>query len=84
MSSERQLLELMARVGTLEHQLAHLYSHLGIEIPPPPPPGQDISEKVQQLVRDGNLIAAIKQYRDETGMGLAEAKERIEQLASGR
>ena len=84
MSSERQLLELMARVGALEHQLAHLYRHLGIEMPPPPPPGQDISEKVQQLVRDGNLIAAIKQYRDETGTGLAEAKDRIEGLASGR
>lgn len=84
MSSERQLLELMARVGALEHQLAHLYRHLGIEMPPAPPPGQDISEKVQQLVRDGNLIGAIKQYRGETGSGLAEAKDRVEAYASGR
>jgi ribosomal protein L7/L12 len=83
-SNERQLLELMARVGALEHQLAHLYRHLGIEMPPAPAPGEDISETVQQLVRDGNLIGAIKQYRSETGTSLADAKERIETLASSR
>jgi hypothetical protein len=38
------------------------------------PPG------VIELVRAGKTIAAIKEYRDATGAGLAEAKEAVEAL----
>lgn len=46
--------------------------------PPAPPPEVAISEPVQALIRQGNLIAAIKQLREETGLGLKEAKDAIE------
>ncbi len=38
------------------------------------PPG------VVELVRAGKTIAAIKEYRDATGAGLAEAKQAVETL----
>jgi ribosomal protein L7/L12 len=38
------------------------------------------STAVLDLVRSGNKISAIKQYREETGMGLREAKDAIDRL----
>jgi ribosomal protein L7/L12 len=35
---------------------------------------------VLDLVRQGNKIGAIKQYREETGLGLREAKDVIDGL----
>lgn len=35
---------------------------------------------VIELVRRGNLIAAIKEYRTLTGVGLAEAKKAVENI----
>lgn len=32
------------------------------------------------LVRDGNKIGAIRQYREETGVGLKEAKDAVDRL----
>jgi ribosomal protein L7/L12 len=43
-------------------------------------PGPDISPMIKDLVRKGDLIAAIKLYREETGVGLKEAKTFIESL----
>lgn len=37
-----------------------------------------------KAVAAGNMIAAIKLYRDATGVGLAEAKEAVELIAAGR
>jgi ribosomal protein L7/L12 len=36
---------------------------------------------VQELLASGNKIEAIKQYRTETGMGLAEAKAAVDSYA---
>lgn len=42
-------------------------------------PSQPLSERVQQLASDpAKKIEAIKAYREETGAGLAEAKEAVE------
>jgi ribosomal protein L7/L12 len=38
------------------------------------------SGKVLELVRQGNKIEAIKAYREETGLGLKEAKDAIDDL----
>ena len=35
---------------------------------------------VVDLARAGNLIAAIKEYREMTGVGLAEAKKAVEDI----
>ncbi len=45
---------------------------------PPAAPNVEISEAVQTLIRQDNLIAAIKQLREETGLGLKEAKDAVE------
>lgn len=58
--------------------------------PLPPPPGAHDPAAVaaDPLLRDflnaGNLIAAIKRYRELTGLGLKESKEAVERLGNGR
>jgi ribosomal protein L7/L12 len=47
-------------------------------------PKDHLSPLERQLVNDGNKIAAIKAYRDRTGVGLAEAKEAVERPAVQR
>ena len=38
---------------------------------------------IRELLASGNKIAAIKRYREETGVGLAEAKAAVESLEAG-
>ena len=42
-----------------------------------------LEEEIRQLLSSGNKIAAIKRYREETGVGLAEAKSAVEALEAG-
>lgn len=42
---------------------------------------EELEEHLRTLKRDGHLIQAIKDLRDETGMGLAEAKQFIDDLS---
>jgi large subunit ribosomal protein L7/L12 len=42
--------------------------------------GGGYSAAVLDQVRNGNKIGAIKQYREETGVGLKEAKDAIDRL----
>lgn len=37
----------------------------------------DLSEPVRQLLRDGNRIQALRQFRGDTGLGLKDAKEAL-------
>ncbi|MEZ6034048.1 MAG: ribosomal protein L7/L12 [Planctomycetaceae bacterium] len=39
--------------------------------------------EIRQLLASGNKIAAIKRYREQTGVGLAEAKAAVESLEAG-
>ena len=41
-------------------------------------------EEIRRLMESGNKILAIKRYREETGVGLAEAKAAVESLEAGR
>ena len=79
--STRQRIDL----GRLERQLDWLHQkmdallkHQGIELPPPPPSG--LSPEVERLASDPSTkIKAIKLYREQnSGVGLAEAKAKIE------
>ena len=66
------------QLNRLEQKLDSLLKHQGIELPPPPPSG--LSPEVERLASDPNTkIQAIKLYRDQNpGVGLAEAKAKIE------
>ena len=52
--------------------------------PPPPPYGSFDLDRVLSLARAGQLIDAIKLYREQTGVGLKDAKETVEALRDGR
>jgi|ERR1035438_506480 hypothetical protein len=71
------------RLKSVEQKLDALLKHEGIEPPPPPPAG--LSPEVERLARDPKTkIAAIKLYRQEnSGVGLAEAKAKIEEFSGG-
>ena len=43
----------------------------------------ELEDEVRELLASGNKIAAVKRYREETGVGLAEAKAAVEALEAG-
>jgi hypothetical protein len=62
------------RLQRVEHKLDMILTHLGLDYKPPP------KARWQDLAGDpSQKIAAIKAYRDETGVGLAEAKRAVEE-----
>ena len=64
-----------ARLARVEHKLNLLLQHSGIDALRE----LRLSERVKEIARDPKRkIEAIKTYRDETGAGLAEAKEAVE------
>jgi hypothetical protein len=75
---------LVLQVRELQKRLDALLKHQGIEIPTPPPSG--LSPEVELLASDPDTkIAAIKLYRKQScGVGLREAKEKIEAFHRGR
>lgn len=77
MPTETEFSELKSRVNELEDRIDFLYRRLNINYLHP---GSDpvFAPQVQEALRRGNKIEAIKIYRELTGVGLAEAKEAIE------
>jgi large subunit ribosomal protein L7/L12 len=67
------------RLTELERKVAHLYGHGGVEPPPEPDPSRP-SADVLSLMAQGKKIDAIAQLREETGLGLADAKRVVEEL----
>ena len=67
-----------AQLARLERKVDLILQHLGItyvETAPPCP----LSPEVQDLARDpSRKIAAIKLHREQTGVGLKEAKDAVE------
>jgi len=45
-------------------------------------PNADVEQQVRSLLDQGQKIAAVKLYKDQTGVGLAEAKQAVETLAA--
>lgn len=62
-----------ARLARLEKRLSGIETRLGIE----PDAGR---EEVVSLILEGKIINAIKLYREQTGVGLLEAKRVVEQI----
>lgn len=72
---------LEAHVDRLDGLVDHLYVTLGVRGPGAPTGFDPLHDpRVLQEVQAGRMIAAIKTYRDITGVGLAEAKAAVESL----
>jgi len=66
------------KLATIEHRLKLIMEHLDIAEPQPEYPS------VLQELEQGRKIQAIKLYRQQTGVGLKEAKDAVEELARQR
>lgn len=82
---QRRIEELERRVAALERALnsgyrpsGELTETSGAELLAPQ---SGVSDMVRQLALQGNKIAAIKLLRDESGLGLREAKDIVDGLA---
>jgi len=77
MPTESEFLALKSRLNELEDRIKFLYRRLNIDfIDPNSDPA--LAPQVQEALRHGNKIEAIKIYRELTGVGLAEAKQAID------
>ncbi|MEZ6317961.1 MAG: ribosomal protein L7/L12 [Phycisphaerales bacterium] len=65
--------EIERRLGVLEHKVDLILGALGLEVPDDPR-----RDRIAALLVQGRKIAAIKEFREATGLGLAEAKAAIE------
>jgi len=80
---DQQIAELTARLTDLESKVDWLYrnaaySYAKSDAPAVVPDG--VSAEVLDLVRSGRPIQAIKLYRQQTGVGLEQAKDVIDGL----
>jgi ribosomal protein L7/L12 len=81
MVTEAEIQLLRSRINELEDKLQFLYRRLNIEYADPHS-DPILSPQIQDALRRGNKIEAIKIYRELTGVGLAEAKQAVENLGS--
>ena len=77
MVNETDIIALKARIEELEDKLKFIYRRLNIEYMDP---NSDpvLAPQIQEALRRGNKIEAIKIYREMTSVGLAEAKQVID------
>lgn len=76
MVHENDLKVLRERIKELEENLKLVYRKLDMAYPESSDPIN--SPQVQNALRTGNKIEAIKLYRELTGAGLAEAKDAVD------
>lgn len=78
---ERQVLQLNQQVRALSADLGvEMVEHTGSSGMPEVASARtnEVSAAIHSLLSEGKTVAAIKAYREETGSGLLEAKEKIE------
>jgi hypothetical protein len=90
--TDRDLLDHGRRIADLERKVAELYKRLGQAEPASLGDDSGLSEpaslvasedpRLIELIQGGKEIQAIKLYRELTGVGLAEAKDSVDRLAS--
>jgi large subunit ribosomal protein L7/L12 len=76
--SQIDVSHLSARIAKLERQVAFLLKKLELEYVDHPDMG--VSPDIWDAVQRGNKIEAIKLYREQSGLGLKEAKDFIDSL----
>ena len=88
--SDQDLLDHGRRIAELERKVAELYERLGQAEPlsgfgggfsEPAPSGAGEDPRVIELLQAGNQIAAIKLYRELTGVGLKQAKDAVDGIS---
>jgi ribosomal protein L7/L12 len=62
------------RLARLERKVDLILRHLGLDS------NQDVNPQIIELMQSGRKIQAIKLYRQQTGVGLKEAKDYVESL----
>jgi ribosomal protein L7/L12 len=67
------------RIRLLEQKIDMIMEHLGLQFDDASV-GESIDPGVLEAVKRGNKIEAIRLYRDQTGFGLKEAKDVIDEL----
>ncbi|HSB00229.1 MAG TPA: ribosomal protein L7/L12 [Anaerolineales bacterium] len=83
MPTEAEFLLLQSRVRELEDKLQFLYHRLNLDyMSANSDSDPTLSPQIQEALRRGNKIEAIKIYRELTGVGLAEAKLAVDALES--
>ena len=90
--TDQNLLDHGRRIAELERKVSELYERLGQAEPASPGTSSGFSEpasvaaaedpRLIELVTAGKEIQAIKLYREITGVGLAEAKDAVDGLAT--
>ena len=81
MVTEADILLLKSRINELEEKLQIVYRKLNMDYANPNSAINSdpaLSPQIQDALRRGNKIEAIKIYREMTGVGLAEAKQAID------
>jgi ribosomal protein L7/L12 len=73
-----EIFRLKERIAKLERTVEFLLKHLHVEYRDNPE--NTIDPAILEALRRGNKIEAIKLYRAQTNLGLAEAKEFIDSL----
>ncbi len=79
MSGDYEVMELRARVLELEGKIDFLYKHLNVQYV------KELSEadrKVAEVLKNGNLMEAIKVYRQLYNVDPANAKAAVEEIKS--
>jgi hypothetical protein len=75
--------ELTRRLLELERRMDLLFDHLKVEGPRLAPRADDLVPGVRELLEQGDKLSAIALVREQTGMGMAEAKRTVEQMVGG-
>ncbi|MFI7599348.1 hypothetical protein [Actinoplanes sp. NPDC049681] len=73
-SADRDRRRTAARVADIEHKLDAVIAHLGVTVPEPRYPA------VEELVRQGRPVHAVRAYRAETGADLLTAKQAVDAI----
>jgi ribosomal protein L7/L12 len=77
--SDDNVTMLARRVRLLEKKIDMIMEHLGLDFEDDEPAG-NIDPRVIEQIKRGNKIEAIKLYREQSGFGLKEAKDVIDEL----
>jgi ribosomal protein L7/L12 len=79
---EQEIALLRQRIVRLEAQVEFLFKHLGVSMNEDGSPAAD--PRIIDALKKNNVIEAIKYYREQTGVGLAEAKAAVEEINKRR
>ncbi len=75
---DEELRRVARRQADIERKLDLVLDQLGITVP------EERFPEVERLLGERKLIPAVKEYRERTGAGLAEAKNAVEEIAHRR